>query len=106
MIDISSKRITSITGSPSFVVLFLTKLLELNKKIFINDVWPNLELYVHGAVAIDPYMPILNKILKYKSINYIEVYNSSEGFFGIQDQKDEKDMLLLLDHGIFYEFIP
>jgi hypothetical protein len=65
-----------------------------------------LELYVHGAVSIDPYKSALNKILNNKNVNFIEVYNSSEGFFSIQDQLNQNDMLLLLNHGLFYEFIP
>jgi len=98
-------NITSITGSPVWVILLIEKILKINNKKNIHEIWPMLELYIHGAVSILPYKSAINKIILNNYINYMEVYNSSEGFFAIQDRLFKNDMLLLLNHGIFYEFI-
>lgn len=100
-----TKNVTSITGVPTWTTVLLERILELSGKSSITEVWPGLEAFCHGAVAFDPYQPLFEKLIG-KDIFYLESYNASEGYFGIQDQEKIKDMLLLLDHGVFYEFIP
>lgn len=109
MAEISSEQdITSITGVPSWTMVLLKKILELKGKETIGEVWPNLEIYAHGGVSFKPYKEQYDKILGVPDITYLETYNASEGFLGIQDQfgEDDSSMLLMLDYGIFYEFIP
>lgn len=100
--------VTSITGVPSWTLVLLRKVLELEDKTHIKDVWPNLELYAHGGVSFIPYRQQFEDIIGGDGISYIETYNASEGFIGIQDQLNDPDsgMLLMLDYGIFYEFMP
>lgn len=97
--------VTSLAGVPSWMLVLLNRVLELSGKKTIAEVWPNLELYLHGGVSFEPYRKQFREIIG-KDINYMETYNASEGFFGIQDQKDSSDMLLMLDYGIYFEFIP
>jgi hypothetical protein len=99
------ENVVSLAGVPSWMIVVMRKVMELTGKSSIREVWPNLEIYFHGGVSLAPYQPQLKELLG-KDINYLELYNASEGFFGIQDQKDSKDLLLMLDYGIFYEFIP
>jgi GH3 auxin-responsive promoter len=82
------------------------KVLEISGKNHLREVWPNLELFMHGGVSFAPYKSEFNQLLPYSDMHYIETYNSSEGFFGIQDDPNSTDLLLMLDYGIFYEFIP
>ena len=98
--------ITNITGVCSWVLVLLNKILEKSGAENIKEVWPNLELYMHGGVNYSPYKNQFEKLIPKGNMNYLEGYNASEGFFGIQDQQKEKDLLLMLDYGIFYEFIP
>jgi len=100
------QNITSIAGVPSWTLVLLRYVLETTGKQHIHEVWPNLELYVHGGVSFEPYREQFEHILPSSGMNYLETYNASEGFFGIQDRKGADDMLLMLDYGIFYEFIP
>jgi hypothetical protein len=100
-----NENVVSLAGVPSWMIVVLRKVLELSGKKTIAEVWPNLEIYFHGGVSLTPYRPQLKELLG-KSINYLELYNASEGFFGMQDQKDSSDLLLMLDYGIFYEFVP
>lgn len=93
-----------ISGVPSWMLVILHKVLEVTGKKYIDEVWPNFELVVHGGVSFNPYINQF-KMLFSKPVNYMEVYNASEGFFGVQDFSDRDDMLLMLDYGIFYEFI-
>lgn len=102
---IKDENITSISGVPTWTIVLLQRILELKGKDKIIDVWPNLELFAHGAVAFAPYRDLFNSLIGDK-INYIDTYNASEGFFAIQDRQESEDMLLMLDYGIFYEFIP
>jgi len=97
--------IRSISGVPSWMVVVLRSVLEITGKKTIIEVWPNLELLMHGGVNIEPYREELNKLIG-KRVNFQETYNASEGFFAIQDHPERRDMLLMLDYGIFYEFIP
>ncbi|MEE3037527.1 MAG: GH3 auxin-responsive promoter family protein [Bacteroidota bacterium] len=106
MATITSKEdVTNVSGVPSWMLVLFRKILEKTKAKHINEVWPNLELYIHGGVSFTPYKSQFDKLLP-KGINYLETYNASEGFFGIQDQKNSDELLLMLDYGIFYEFIP
>jgi hypothetical protein len=98
--------VTSLAGVPSWMLVLLNNVLETTHKQSILEVWPNLEVYFHGGVSFDPYADQYHKILPTNKVKYYETYNASEGFFAIQDQNDSKDLLLMLDYGIFYEFIP
>lgn len=97
--------VTNITGVPSWTLVLLRKILEITGKSHIQEVWPNLELFIHGGVSFTPYREQFRKICP-PGMHYLETYNASEGFFGIQDRLDGDDMLLMLDYGIFYEFLP
>jgi hypothetical protein len=99
-------NVTNLAGVPTWTVLLIQKIVELEKKNNILEVWPNLEAFFHGAVAFKPYRNLFESLIPKKSMRYWETYNASEGFFGIQDEKDSEDLLLMLDYGIFYEFIP
>ncbi|NOR29339.1 MAG: hypothetical protein GQ540_12505 [Lutibacter sp.] len=98
--------ITSLVGVPSWMLVLLNKILEKTGKSNILEVWPNLEVYFHGGVNFNPYREQFKKIIPKKNFKYYETYNASEGFFAIQDENNSLDMLLMLDYGIFYEFIP
>jgi len=100
------ENVTSLAGVPSWMLVLLNNVLETTKEKSILDIWPNLEVYFHGGVSFDPYAAQYNNILPSKQVQYYEIYNASEGFFAIQDHNDSKDLLLMLDYGIFYEFIP
>jgi hypothetical protein len=102
----SKEDVSNISGVPSWTLILLKKILEITDKKYIHEVWPNLELYMHGGVSFLPYKEQFDEILKGSNINYYENYNASEGFFGLQDQRNSNEMLLMLDYGIFYEFIP
>lgn len=97
--------VTSISGVPSWTLVLLRKILELTDKSNISEVWPNLEVFFHGGVSFTPYAELYKSLIPSSSMHYMETYNASEGFFGIQDQIDSQDLLLMLDYGIFYEFI-
>jgi hypothetical protein len=105
-LETSKENVTNIAGVPTWTVLLIQRIVELEKKNNILEVWPNLEAFFHGAVAFKPYRSLFQSLIPKDSMRYCETYNASEGFFGIQDQTDSEDMLLMLDYGIFYEFIP
>jgi len=98
--------ITSLAGVPSWMLVLLNKVLEVTGKKTILEVWPNLQVYFHGGVNFTPYREQYKKLIPSSSFQYCETYNASEGFFAIQDQNNSKELLLMLDYGIFYEFIP
>ncbi len=102
----STEDVTSLSGVPSWTLLLLKKILEITGKDKIIDVWPNIELFVHGGISFLPYGEQFRKIIGSDKMKFLETYNASEGFFGIQDRSDFDDMLLMLDYGIFYEFLP
>jgi hypothetical protein len=104
--ETSEVNVTNIAGVPTWTVLLIQRIVELRKKKHILEVWPNLEAFFHGAVAFKPYRNLFESLIPKTDMHYWETYNASEGFFGIQDQKDSEDLLLMLDYGIFYEFIP
>lgn len=100
------QNVTSLWGVNSWFLVLLHKVLELSGKQSILEVWPNLELFAHGGVAFEPYERQFKKLMPGNQVTFIENYNASEGFFAVQDSTKDKGMLLLLDHGIYYEFIP
>ncbi len=100
------QNVTSLSGVPTWTILLLQKIMENKGVDNIKEVWPNLEVFFHGAVAFTPYRPVFRSIIPDEEMRYVETYNASEGFFGIQDQKNSDELLLMLDYGIFYEFIP
>lgn len=101
-----NENVTSLAGVPSWMLVLLNNVLETTGKQSLFDVWPNLEVYFHGGVSFSPYVDQYKKILPKDSFQYYEIYNASEGFFAIQDQNNSDELLLMLDYGIFYEFIP
>lgn len=101
-----NQNITSISGVPSWMLIFLKRVLKLKGAKDIKEVWPNLELFMHGGVNFDPYVDQFNEIIKPGSVFYMDIYNASEGFFAFQDRKTSKEMMLVTNNGIFYEFIP
>jgi hypothetical protein len=99
-------NVTSLSGVPTWTVLLIQRMMQMQNKKDILEIWPNLEVFFHGAVAFKPYQKLFNTLIPSSQMHYWETYNASEGFFGIQDQKDSDELLLMLDYGIFYEFIP
>lgn len=100
------ENVTSFAGVPSWMMVLLNKVLEETGKENLLEVWPNVEVYFHGGVSFDPYRDQYKKIVPSSTFQYYEIYNASEGFFAIQDLNYSNDLLLMLDYGIFYEFIP
>ncbi len=101
----AEENVTSLAGVPTWTLLLLKRILEIKKKTTIKEVWPNLELYINGGVSFIPYKEQFDKIIGGK-INYLEIYNASEGFVAAQVNPGEEGMLLFTEHGIFYEFMP
>jgi len=102
----SEVNVTSIQGVPTWTIVLLQRIVELKGVDNILEVWPNLEVFVHGAVAFGPYRSLFRQLIPSPSMHYLETYTASEGFIGIQDQSSVHEMLLMLDYGIYYEFIP
>ncbi len=100
------ENVTSLAGVPSWMLVLLNNVLETTGKESITEVWPNLEVYFHGGVSFTPYLEQYKTIIPKHDFRYYEIYNASEGFFAIQDQNNSNELLLMLDYGIFYEFIP
>lgn len=101
-----NENVTSLAGVPSWMLVLLQKALETTGKSNLLELWPNAEVYFHGGVNFDPYREQYKKLFPKESFKYYEIYNASEGFFAIQDQNNSNELLLMLDYGIFYEFIP
>jgi hypothetical protein len=99
------ENVTSISGVPTWTLVLFKRILEITGKQTMSEVWPSLELYMHGGVSFTPYRDQFKKIIG-KDINYLEMYNASEGFFAAQDMPGTEGMLLYTDHGIFMEFMP
>lgn len=99
------ENVTSISGVPTWTLVLIKRILEVTGKATIKEVWPNFELYIHGGVSFTPYKAQFEKLLG-ENAHYLEMYNASEGFFAAQDSPHEEGMLLFLQHGIFYEFMP
>ncbi len=102
----SKQNVTSFSGVPSWYLTLIKSVLAYTGKSSLLDVWPNLEVFFHGGISFTPYREIYKKLIPGDQMHYMETYNASEGFFGIQDDPGKNDMLLMLDYGIFYEFIP
>ncbi len=104
----ATQNVTSILGVPTWTLVLIEKILALTGKQRILDVWPNFEVFVHGAVAFQPYRDVFSQqVFPASGVGYLEVYNASEGYFAIQDEMARVgEMLLMLDYGIFYEFVP
>ncbi|MDB4334834.1 GH3 auxin-responsive promoter family protein [bacterium] len=101
-----NENVTSITGVPSWLLVLLKHILKISGTNNLLDIWPNLELFIHGGINFSPYREQYKKIIPSDNMRYMETYNASEGFFAIQDDPSTDAMLLMLDYGIFYEFIP
>jgi hypothetical protein len=99
-------NVTSISGIPSWYLVLIKYILRATGKDHLHQVWPNLEVFFHGGVSFAPYREQYHRLLPDPGMHYMETYNASEGFFAIQDDFSESSMLLMLDYGIFYEFIP
>jgi hypothetical protein len=100
-----NENVTSLAGVPTWTIVLIKRILEISGKETLKEVWPNLELYIHGGVSFTPYREQLQKLVG-TPINYLEIYNASEGFFAAQNMPVADGMLLFADHGIFYEFMP
>jgi hypothetical protein len=101
-----NENVTSISGVPSWYLVLLKYVLDYTGKSSIPEVWPDLEVFFHGGISFDPYREHYKRIIPSDRMRYMETYNASEGFFGIQDAPGSPDMLLMLDLGVFYEFVP
>jgi len=101
-----NENVTSISGVPSWYLVLIKQILAFTGKNNLLEIWPNLEVFFHGGISFTPYREQYKKLIAGDQMNYMETYNASEGFFGIQDDPLHSDMLLMLDYGIFYEFIP
>ena len=101
-----NKNVTNISGVPSWMLSVLNCMMELTGKQHLEEVWPNLEVFFHGGVAFTPYRKQYEQLITSPKMHYMETYNASEGFFGIQDDPLDRSMLLMLDYGVFYEFQP
>ena len=102
----ANENITHIAGVPTWNIVLIKRILERTGAKNILEVWPNLQLYLHGGVSFTPYETQFKQLIPSDRVQYWQTYNASEGFFGIQENPYRKDMLLLLDHGVFYEFMP
>ena len=101
-----TQNVTNISGVPSWMLSVLTCMMEITGKTHLEEVWPHIEVFFHGGVAFTPYRKQYEQLITSPNMHYMETYNASEGFFGIQDDPADKSMLLMLDYGVFYEFIP
>ncbi len=100
------KNVTNLSGVPSWMLSVLSRVMEITGKSHLEEVWPNIEVFFHGGVAFTPYRNQYEQLITSPRMHYMETYNASEGFFGLQDDPSDKSMLLMLDYGVFYEFIP
>lgn len=101
-----NEDVTNLAGVPSWTLVLLKYVLETTGKSNINEVWPNLEVFFHGGINFAPYRDQFKKLIPSANMHYLETYNASEGFFGIQDTTDKNELLLMLDYGVYYEFMP
>ncbi|WP_209580431.1 MULTISPECIES: GH3 auxin-responsive promoter family protein [unclassified Sphingobacterium] len=100
------ENVTSLAGVPTWNIVMAKRILEITGKDNLLEIWPNLEFYGHGGVSFKPYREQFQKLIPSDNMYYLENYNASEGYFGLQDQSDSEDLLLMLDYGIYYEFLP
>lgn len=102
----SRQNVTNFSGVPSWNLIMIEKLLEYNHAEYLTDIWPNLELFMHGGISFEPYRECYRRLIPSDRMHYLENYNASEGYFALQDDPAEKGMALTLDNGVFFEFIP
>ena len=100
------RNVTNISGVPSWMLSVLTRVVELSGKDDLHAVWPELEVFFHGGVAFAPYKEQYHRLIPHPGMHYLETYNASEGFFGVQDDPSDPSLMLMIDYGVFYEFIP
>ena len=100
------QNVTNLSGVPSWMMSVLVRVLELSGAKTIDEVWPNLEVFFHGGIAFTPYRHQYEQIIRSPQMHYMETYNASEGFFGLQNDFADTSMMLMLDYDVFYEFIP
>ena len=100
------QNVTNLSGVPSWMLSVLNRVMEVSGKQYLNEVWPNLEVFFHGGVAFTPYRQQYHRLITSPGMHYMETYNASEGFFGLQDDPADPAMSLMIDYGVFYEFIP
>ena len=100
-----NKNVTNISGVPSWMLSVLTRMMEITGKKHLEEVWPNIEVFFHGGVAFTPYRKQYEQLITSPNMHYMETYNASEGFFGLQNDPQDKSMLLMLDYDVFYEFM-
>lgn len=101
-----NRNVTNLSGVPSWMLSVLNRVMELSGKEHLEEVWPNLEVFFHGGVAFTPYREQYRRLITSSKMHYMETYNASEGFFGLQDDPSDPAMSLMIDYGVFYEFIP
>ncbi len=101
-----NQNVTNLSGVPSWMLSVLVRVMELSGKKHLEEVWPNLEVFFHGGIAFTPYRPQYEQLITSPNMHYMETYNASEGFFGIQSDPGDASMLLMTDYDVFYEFIP
>lgn len=101
-----NKNVTNLSGVPSWMLSVLVRVMELSGKKHLEEVWPNLEVFFHGGIAFTPYRQQYQQLITSDRMHYMETYNASEGFFGIQSDPEDSSMLLMLDYDVFYEFVP
>lgn len=104
--EAAGKNVSNISGVPSWMLSVINRTLEVSGKSYLDEVWPDLEVFFHGGVAFTPYRQRYNQLIRNPEMHYMETYNASEGFFGLQDDPADPAMLLMLDYDVFYEFIP
>lgn len=104
--EAQKENVTSLAGVPSWMLVLLNQALEQTGKSHLLELWKNLEVYFHGGVSFVPYREQYKRLIPSETFQYYEIYNASEGFFAIQDRNGSDEMLLMLDYGVFYEFIP
>jgi len=104
--SVYQENVTSMSGVPTWTIVLLNRLLEITGKNNILEIWPNLELFLHGGVSFEPYKDQFRSLIPSDKMHYFETYNASEGFFGLQASPNKSDLLLMTHHGIFYEFYP
>ena len=102
----TQQKITSLAGSPMWMLLLLQYIIREKNISYIQDVWPDLEAFFHGSVSFAPYRALFESLDRDKSLRYLEIFNATEGFFALQDRKNDPSLLLMPHYGIFYEFIP
>ena len=100
------KNVSNLSGVPSWMLSVMNRVLEISGKDNLTEVWPNLEMFFHGGVAFTPYRELYHRLIPSDNMHYMETYNASEGFFGVQTDAGDAAMSLMIDYGVFYEFIP